>query len=323
MRTIALEEHFAVPALHQTATTTGGPAGQYLADVTRKLFDLGDTRLADMDGAGIDMQVLSLSALHGLDRVDPETASSLAREANDVLAETVRRYPTRFAGFATLALRVPEDAASELERCVTKLGFVGAMVDGTVGGRFLDDPCFEPVLAAAERLAVPIYLHPAPPPDTVRTAYYSGLPESVAYALSISGWGWHVETGLHSLRLIVAGVFDRFPRLQVIIGHLGEFIPYGLARIDLQLSRAAPHLQRRVGEYFRANVHVTTSGYFALPPLLCALMVLGADRILFAVDYPYSPNAAGRKLLDTAPLSPDDLELIAHRNAERLLPIRS
>ncbi len=322
MKTIAIEEHFAVPTLRPEGTASAGAAGQFMADVNKKLLDLGDGRLADMDAAGIDLQVLSLSAIDGIDKADAETALSLVRDSNDLLAEAIRGHPRRFSGFAALALQDPEKAAMELERCVTKLGFAGAMIDGTVGGLFLDDRRFEPVLAAAERLSVPIYLHPAPPPEPVRAAYYGGLPEALAYSLSISGWGWHAEMGLHSLRLIVAGVFDRFPGLQIIIGHMGEFIPYCLARSDMQLSRAAPQLKRRVSEYFRSNFHITTSGYFTLPPLLCALMVMGAERILFAVDYPYSPNGAGRKLLDTAPLSPSDLELIAHGNAERLLGLK-
>lgn len=322
MKTIAIEEHFAVPTLRPEGTASAGTAGQFMADVNKKLLDLGDGRLADMDAAGIDVQVLSLSAIDGIDKADTETALSLVRDSNDLLAEAIRGHPRRFSGFAALALQDPEKAAMELERCVAKLGFAGAMIDGTVGGLFLDDRRFEPVLAAAERLSVPIYLHPAPPPEPVRSAYYSGLPEALAYSLSISGWGWHAEMGLHSLRLIVAGVFDRFPGLQVIIGHMGEFIPYCLARSDMQLSRAAPQLERRVSEYFHSNFHITTSGYFTLPPLLCALMVVGAERILFAVDYPYSPNGAGRKLLDSAPLSPSDLELIAHGNAERLLDLK-
>jgi predicted TIM-barrel fold metal-dependent hydrolase len=326
MRTIAIEEHFSIPSLNDIQST-GSPSpdttGQYMAEVGRKLLDLGEGRLADMDASGIDVQVLSLSAIDGIDKADPVTATSLVRDSNDLLAEAVKRQPRRFAGFAALALKDPDQAARELERCVAKLGFVGAMIDGTVGGLFLDDRRFEPVMAAAERLSVPLYLHPAPPPAAVREAYYGGLPESVAYSLSISGWGWHAEMGLHSLRLIVSGVFDRFPGLQVIIGHMGEFLPYGLARSDMILSRASPHLEKRVSEYFRSNFHITTSGYFSLPPLLCALMVVGAERILFAVDYPYSPNAAGRKLLDSAPISPTDLESIAHRNAEKLLSLKA
>jgi predicted TIM-barrel fold metal-dependent hydrolase len=322
MKTIAIEEHFSMPATRDsTNPPVGGSTGQYMAEVGKKLRDLGEGRLEDMDAAGIDMQVLSLSAVEGISRPDSSAAAALVRNSNDMLAEAIRRNPQRFAGFAALALQDPEGAAAELDRCVTKLGFVGAMIDGTIDGQFLDNPRFEPVLAAAERLDVPLYLHPAPPPSRVFEAYYSGLPEAVAYSLSISGWGWHAEMGLHSLRLAVAGVFDRFPKLQIIIGHMGEFIPYCLARSDLQLTRAAPQLKRRVSEYFRTNFHITTSGYFTVPPLLCALMVFGATSILFAVDYPYSPNAAGRKFLDSAPLSQADLEMISHGNAEQLLKL--
>lgn len=203
------------------------------------------------------------------------------------------------------------------------LGLAGVMIDGTTDGLFLDDPRFEPVLATAERLGFPIYLHPAPPPGPVFKAYFSGLPEAVARSLSISGYGWHAEMGLHALRLIVAGVFDRFPGLQVIIGHMGEFIPYCLARSDLLLGRMAIRLKRGIADYFRSNFHITTSGYFTLPPFQCALSVVGPDRILFAVDYPYSPNSAGRSFLDSLTIGRDDLEKIAHANAERLLKLRS
>ena len=321
MRTIAIEEHFSTPSSHtgMTGAPVPGAAGQYMAEVSKKLVDLGEGRLADMDAAGIDMQVLSLSAMD--DSPGSDSANERARSSNDLLAEAVRRTPRRYAGFASLPLADPDSAAAELERCVTKLGLVGAMIDGTIDGQFLDHARFEPVLAAAEKLDVPLYLHPAPPPRPVYEAYYSGLPEAVAHSLSIAGWGWHAEAGLHSLRLVVSGVFDRFPKLQIIIGHMGEFIPYCLARSDLLLTRAAPHLQRRVRDYFHTNFHITTSGYFTVPPLLCALMVFGVESILFAVDYPYSPNASGRRLLDSAPVSPGDLEKIAHGNAERLLKL--
>jgi hypothetical protein len=323
MQTIAIEEHFSTPISHAglPEAASGGATGQYMVEVGRKLSDLGEGRLADMDAAGIDIQVLSLSAVEGPGRADPGSATARVREANDFLAEAVSRHSGRYRGFATLALEDPESAAAELQRCVGKLGFVGAMIDGTFDGEFLDNRRFEPVLAEAERLGVPLYLHPAPPPAAVFDAYYRGLPDAVAYSLSIAGWGWHAEMGLHSLRLVVAGVFDLFPKLQVIIGHMGEFIPYCLARSDLLLSRAASHLQRRVSDYFRTNFHFTTSGYFTIPPLLCALMVFGPERILFAVDYPYSPNASGRLLLNTAPISPSALEMISHGNAERLLKL--
>src|SRR5208337_1957763 len=304
MRTIAIEEHFSIPSSQpgMTGAPEAGAGGQYMAEVSKKLVDLGEGRLADMDAAGIDLQCLSLSAVGDSPGSDSAAAKERARSSNDLLAEAVRRCPQRYAGFASLALEDPDGAAAELERCVTKLGLVGAMIDGTIDGQFLDHARFEPLLAAAEKLDAPLYLHPAPPPRPVYEAYYSGLPEAVAHSLSIAGWGWHAEEGLHSFRLVVSGVFDRFPKLQIIIGHMGEFIPYCLARSDLLLTRAAPHLRRRVRDYFHTNFHITTSGYFTVPPLLCAMMVFGVESILFAVDYPYSPNASGRRLLDSAPI---------------------
>ena len=322
MRTIAIEEHYSTPQCRTDLQKITGQVmfAPLMAEISQKLLDLGDVRLSDMDAAGIDMQVLSLSGI-GLDRLDQATGTSLARECNDVLAAAVQAHPDRFAGFAYLALQEPEGAAAELERCVTRLGFKGAMVSGTINGRFLDDPGFQQVLAAAEKLGVPIYLHPGPPPPDVFKAYFSGLPAGVGGALSTAGWGWHAENGLHSLRLVASGVFDRFPKLQLIIGHMGENIPFSLARAEERLSPVTSHLQRRVSDYFHTNFHLTTSGYFTLQPLLCALTVFGADRIIFAVDYPYSSNTAGRNFLNTAPLSPEDLEKIAHKNAERLLKL--
>lgn len=321
MRTIALEEHVGSPKIAAAAKATGRMLARKTPDrVIEKMRDLGAGRLADMDAAGIDMQVLSATGV-GLDKLDRTTGAALARENNDMLAEVIRLHPDRFAAFALLAMQDPEGAAFELERCVVNLGFKGALISGTINDRFLDDPRFEPVLAQAEKLDVPLYLHPAPPPAQVYDAYFSGLPADIAGSLATSAWGWHVETGLHSLRLVVAGVFDRFPKLQVIIGHMGENLPFSLARADNRLTPFTTHLQRRVMDYFLNNFHLTTSAYFTLPPLLCALMVFGVDRMMFSVDYPFSPNAPGRTLLDTAPLSPADLEKIAHINAERLLKL--
>ena len=229
----------------------------------------------------------------GFDALDAATATALACDVNDELADAVRAYPTRFAGFAALGLKDPAAAAAELERCVTHLGFKGALVDGTTGGLFLDAPRFLPVFEAAAHLGVPIYLHPAPPPEPVREAYFSGLPGELGFLLSIAGWGWHAETGLHTLRLIVSGLFDRLPGLQLIIGHMGEGLPYALARSSGVLSHAAPHLGQPVAAYFQSNIHLTTSGYFTAPPLRCALEVVGIDRLQFSIDYPYSPNTRG------------------------------
>jgi predicted TIM-barrel fold metal-dependent hydrolase len=288
----------------------------------QRLVDVGVGRLADMDAAGIDVQVISATVSGSrLDTLDAATEVAVARDCNDELAAAVRSHPDRFAGLAMLPLQSPEAAAAELERCVARLGMKGALINGTTNGRFLDDPIFQPVLAQAEALDSPIYLHPAPPPPEVFRAYFSGLPEGVADRLATSSWGWHVETGLHSLRLIASGAFDRFPKLQIIIGHMGENLPFSLARADRTLSASATHLQRRPAEYFNANFSITPSGYFTVPPLLCALEVVGADRIIFAVDYPYSTLAEGRAFLDSAPISSPDREKIAHGNAERLLKL--
>jgi hypothetical protein len=230
-------------------------------------------------------------------------------------------HPTRFAAFAALNLRDPLAAAHELERCIQRLGFKGALVHGTSGGLFLDDPSFTPFWQAAEHLDVPVYLHPAPPPEPVQQAYFSGLDQSVAYFLSTAAWGWHAETGLHTLRLIAAGLFDRHPKLQVIIGHMGENLPFSLARADYILSRTRPPLPRRVTEYFREHIVITTSGYFSVPPFQCTLQVAGIDRILFSVDYPYASNQEGVEFLRSLPLDSEDLHKVAHGNAERILKL--
>lgn len=317
MRTITLEEHFLTESF---VRATGAPR---FAELQPKLLDLAAGRIADMDQAGIDLQVLSLASM-GIDALDVATSTSLVRDINDELASAVRAHPTRFAGFATLALKDAHAAAAELDRCITRLGFPGALVDGTTGGLFLDDPSFLPIFEAAAHLNVPIYLHPAPPPEPVRQAYFTGLPGDVGFLLSIAGWGWHAETGLHTLRLIVSGLFDRFPALQLIIGHMGEGLPYALARSSAVLSLAASHLRQPVAAYFQSNIHLTTSGYFTHPPLRCAIEVVGLDRLLFSVDYPFSPNTRGRAFLDSLGglLSPEDLARLSHRNAESLLRLQ-
>lgn len=321
MRTITLEEHFATPEfLKITAHLQSAARSNFVKAVEGKLLDLGDGRIADMDAADIDMQVLSLTGA-GIDKLDASTATALVHDTNDRLAAAVRAHPQRLAGFAALALQEPEKAAGEFERCVRQLGFKGALVHGTTRGMFLDDPQFTPLFETAQALDVPIYLHPAPPPKPVREAYFGGLPGQLGFFLSTAAWGWHVETGMHCLRLIVTGLFDRFPKLKIIIGHMGEDLPFSIARAETILSRDAKHLKRRVGEYFQQHFYITTSGYFTVPPLLCTLEVAGADRILFSVDYPYSPNSVGRSFLNALPVSPDDLSKISGGNAERLLKV--
>jgi predicted TIM-barrel fold metal-dependent hydrolase len=321
MRTITLEEHFATPEfLKATAQLQSAARVDFVRPLESKLLDLGQGRIADMDAAGIDLQVLSLTWA-GLDKLDGAIATGLAHDANDRLAAAVREHPKRFAGFAALALQEPEKAAAEFERCVRTLGFKGALVHGTTRGVFLDDPQFTPLFETAQALDVPIYLHPAPPPKPVQEAYYGGLPGQLGFFLATAAWGWHAEAGMHSLRLIVSGLFDRFPKLKLIIGHMGEDLPFSIARAEAVLSGVTKHLQRRVGEYFLEHFHITTSGYFTLPPFQCAMEVVGADRILFSVDYPYSPNTVGRNFLNSLPISPEEMSKISGGNAERLLKL--
>jgi uncharacterized protein len=316
MRTITLEEHFITQSF---VRATGAPR---FAALQPKLLDLGAGRIADMNEAGIDLQVLSLASM-GFDALDAATATSLAHDVNDELADAVRAHPDRLAGFAMVSLKDPNAAAAELDRCVTQLGFPGVLVDGTTEGLFLDDPRFLPFFEAAAHLNVPVYLHPAPPPEPVRQAYFSGLPGELGFFLSIAGWGWHAETGLHTLRLIVSGLFDRFPTLQLIIGHMGEGLPYALTRSSGVLSQAA-YLRQPVAAYFQSNIHITTSGYFTPPPFRCAMDVVGLNRLLFSVDYPFSPNTRGRSFLNSIAdmLSAKDLAKLAYGNAESLLRLQ-
>ena len=322
MRIITLEEHITTPGIIEAsiAGRAGLPiSNPYLRSLQTKLLDMGDARIADMDASGISMQVLSCTS--PIDKMDAAAAYAVARDANDIMAAAVKAHPDRFAAFATVALQEPDRAAAELERCVGQMEFRGVMINGTTNGQFLDDAKFTPLFEAAEALDVPIYLHPAPPPKPVMDAYFSGLPGQLGFFLSTAGWGWHVETGLHCLRLIVSGVFDRFPKLKMIIGHMGENLPFSIARAEAVLARGELSLERSVTEYFQQHFYLTTSGYFTAPPFLCMLQVVGADRILFSVDYPFSPNSVGRKFLDSLAVSSEDLEKIAHRNAEKLLKL--
>lgn len=331
MRTITLEEHFATPAFMdgpgrrlkeqaQTARAHPHVAGGW-AQIVEQLCDLGEGRIAEMDAAGIDMQVLSLTS-PGVEQLGAGDAVAIARDANTALAEAVRRYPTRFAGFATLPTAAPDIAADELTRMVEEYGFKGAAINGHIGERYLDDEFFWPILARAEALQVPIYLHPAPPlPAVIKTLYTGNFAPEVSYLLANAGWGWHIETAIHVLRLILSGAFDRYPRLQLVIGHLGEALPFMLQRLDHSLPAQVTKLQRPISGYLRENVHYTFSGFNFLPTFLDLLLQVGAERIMFSADYPFGSMAAARAFLAGLPVSPADKDRIAHGNAERLLGI--
>ena len=329
VRTIALEEHYATEAFME------GPGRELKAraeaardhprvaagyeGLIRRLCDLGEGRISAMEAAGVDVQVLSLTS-PGVEQLDAERAVSLARGANEALAGATRRHQGHFVGFAALPTAAPEAAAKELERAVREHGFVGALINGHTRGRYLDDPFFWPILGRAEALGVPIYLHPTPPPRPVVEAYYSGnFAPGVAGGFATAAWGWHVETATHVLRIVLSGAFDRFPGLQIVVGHLGEGIPFFLPRLDLALPREVTGLDRRVGDYLRENVHYTFGGFDWIQAFLDLLLQVGAERIMFSADYPYASMEEARAFLDGLPVGPADREKIAHRNAERLL----
>jgi len=326
MRTIAIEEHFLSGGFieirqRQAPNHRVGTDPTLASRRMEKLADLGAVRLRDMDAGGIDLQVISHMQAGFMSLLPGDEVVRLAQEANDQLAAAVTAHPDRFAGLAMLPLHDPAVSASELERAVGSLGLQGAVINGTTNGRFLDHPSFLPVLERAAALDVPLYIHPAEPPTAVQEAYYAGFAPEISYALATTAWGWHSEVAIHALRLILCGVFDRLPTLQIIIGHMGEMIPFMLARIDDMLAPVAKHLQHPVPAYFLRNFSITTSGFFTDPPLLLALQTLGADRIMFSVDYPFSTNEQGRAFLDNASIGLADKEKISHLNAERLLKL--
>jgi hypothetical protein len=250
--------------------------------------------------------------------VDDEDGVHLASAINDHLSNAVRAHPDRFAAFAHLPMRSPEAAADELERRVRDQGFVGAMINGMIDDLFLDDHRFAPLLAKAEQMDVPIYLHPNMPPSAVRRTYYSNLPGHSGDLLASAGWGWHSETAIHVLRLAFAGTFDRHPKLKLIIGHMGEMLPVMLARIE-DMSHVDINQKQSMTKTILDHVRITTSGVFTQAPFIAAMMTFGIDRIMFSVDYPYSTNEKGRAFLEALVVSDADKAKIAYANAERLL----
>jgi len=324
MKTITLEEHYASPSfldgpgkrLREHASAFTGPR----ANLLEQLSDVGEKRIAAMDAAGIDMQVLCLTS-PGAEQLEGDEAITVARASNDFLADAVRRNPTRLAGFATLPTAIPDKAAEELERAVNKYGFKGAIINGHVRGCYLDDKFFWSIFEKAEAMGVPVYIHPTQPPKPVVDAYYSGFDSQVSYIFANVGWGWHIETGVHVLRMVLGGVFDRYPKLQIVIGHLGEALPFMIQRVNYKMPPAITKLKHPVSYYLRENVHYTFAGFNFTPTFTDLLSEVGIDRIMFSADYPYESMAEARKFLDTLPISADDKEKIAHGNAERLFKL--
>jgi uncharacterized protein len=330
MRTVALEEHFSIPALAKRIDPKVISARGFrprnikpgAVNPMELLPEIGEKRLKSMDEAGITVQVLSVAG-PGADLVPGADGVAMARETNDHLAKAAASHPDRFAGFANLPMQSPDAIPVELRRAVKELGFLGAMVNGTTEGRFLDDPRYDGLLAAAVELDVPIYIHPHIPPEPVRLAYFSSLPEGAARVLETAGWGWHSETAVHLLRMVVAGTLDKHPRLKLIVGHMGEMLPMMMARIDQVFAHDVDHLQRPITRAIHDQVWLTTSGIFDQPPFIAALQTFGIDRILFSVDYPFAPNAAGRKFLNNVALAPADMAKLTHTNADALLKLKA
>jgi predicted TIM-barrel fold metal-dependent hydrolase len=316
MRTITVEEHFTTPAFLERV---GGALPGRSTAQRDQLADLGAARIAAMNEAGIDVQVLSLNA-PGVEQLEAADAIRIAREANDVLANAVARHPARFAGLAAVPTAAPAAAAEELDREVRGRGMKGCVVHGHVRGRYLDDPVFRPFLERAEALQVPIYLHPTLPPRAVIETSYGGFAPAVTELLAGPGWGWHIETAVHVIRMILGGVFDRHPRLQIVIGHLGEALPFMLPRLDV-MPQSVTKLARPVSAYLRENVHYTISGFNYMPAFLDLMLEVGAERIMFSADYPYGSMANARAFLERLPVGPADRQRIAHGNAERLLAL--
>jgi predicted TIM-barrel fold metal-dependent hydrolase len=266
------------------------------------------------------MQIVSLTA-PGVEQLEPAEAIALAAETNDFVADAIKKHPARFGGFAALPTAVPDRAAQELDRRVRGQKFAGAIINGHNRGRYLDDKFFWPILESAEQLGAPIYLHPTRPPQSVIDASFSGFSPLISEIFSGPGWGWHIETAVHVIRLILGGVFDRFPNLQIVIGHLGEGLSGMFQRLDI-MAPAATKLKRPVTAYLRENIHYTFSGFFFPPTFLALLLELGGvDRMMFSVDHPYQSMAEGRAFLEQLPVSAADKERIAHGNAEKLFKL--
>ena len=322
MKTIAIEEHYITP-MYKEKVSANEFRNFYLTsrseqlghDIATQNADLGAERLAFMDAAGVDVQVLSFGS-PGPQGFPAAEAIPMARDANDRAYELIKKHPTRFASFAALATADPAEAAKELERTVTRMGFKGTMIHGHQQGEFLDAKKYWPIFEAAEALDVPIYLHPTLAHPAAMSSYFEGYE-----VLARAAWGFAVDTSCHFLRIVFAGVFDRFPKLQFILGHYGEGLPFAMHRLNDHTWRSAQRmgLKRQPIEYLKENMLVTTSGNWYEPAFLCTLLTMGVDRVLFAIDWPYEPNTTGMDFLKKLSISDQDREKIAHLNAERWL----
>jgi 5-carboxyvanillate decarboxylase len=291
----------------------------YAKDMTPRLLDIGDGRVAQMDGDGVDMQVLSLTS-PGVQMFSPDAAVSIARESNDILVEAIRKHPTRFAGLAAIAPHDAKRSVVEMDRAINQLELNGFIVNSHTNGEYLDEEKFWPILEAAEALDRPIYIHPRSLPE-------ASLAPFRPYGLGGASWGYAVETGTHGMRLLFSGVFDRFPKLKIVLGHMGEGIPYWVYRFDHMYLTAKRNwgsgsLREKPSFYLKRNMLITTSGMFTEPVLKYCLEVIGVDNILWAADYPYQDNREAAAFLDVARIPEGDKIKIYSGNAERVFHLR-
>lgn len=340
MKLICVEEHVLDPAIGAATQSMVRSQAPYLADwgsrvidglhvadlsrphvvapseSARKALDMGDARLADMDAAGIGMQVLSYGGFPQL--LPAAQAIELNKVANDKLAQVAKAHPKRFSGFATLPWQAPEAAARELERAVKELGLKGALINGRPGETFLDDARYAPILAALDELKVPLYVHPGLPLPGVQASYYGGFEKELSARFSMFAWGWHNEAGIQVVRMLLAGAFDRYPNLQVISGHWGEMVPFYLQRLEDSIPQEASGLKRPIVQTYREHVYVSPSGMLTLPHFQFIHSVMGSERILYSIDYPYQSLDGAKAFIESLPISDAEKALIAHGNAERL-----
>ncbi len=332
IRIVGLEEHVALPVVLDAWSRVGVPQIPQLGygdePFAQRLRDFADRRLADMDDQGVDVQVLS-HASPGVQNLGAEDAVTVARHANDALAEVVDGNPERFQALAAIPTPAPEAAAEELERAVTQLGFRGAMLYGRTGTMLADAPEFDDLYGTAERLRVPLHFHPQTPVGPVIEAYYSGLPNRVGFGLATAGLGWYYDLGVQVLRMIFSGVFDRHPDLQIIMGHWGEVVLFYIDHTGIMAHNA--NLERPLADYFRQNVWVTGSGTVSERYMRWTAEVVGVDRMMYSTDYPYtfatSPGGypfldtsggVGRTFLEQAPFTEEEKAAIGSGNWERL-----
>jgi 2,3-dihydroxybenzoate decarboxylase len=325
-RIVAVEEACQIPEIHAAlkrragnsppSMKTGPIAGPFVAP----LLDLGTGRVAQMDADGVDVQILSITS-PGVQLFDAAEAVTLAALANDRMADAVKAFPTRFGALATMAPQDPAATAREIERAITTLGMNGALVNSHTNGEYLDDPKFWPIFEAAEALDCPIYIHPRDPSP--------GMEGPLTIPGFTVGWGYAVETGTHALRLISAGVFDRFPKLTVVLGHMGECLPFLADRINNRFVFEGPIARRQVklrqppADYLKTNFYVTTSGMNFWAPLAATLAVLGRDRVIYAIDHPMEVQAEEVQKLLRFPMKLEDRRFLCETNAVRVFKLKA